>query len=304
MFFCFLLATASALSLMSPLKYFDSFFVNNSPLPFPQWLSDFTGLTEWPGIDPPYIPMDFIDFNRLPEGLDSWIHREATCGAHLTTAEVCSFDCANCVAFDDVYSCPKLSQSFDDGPTPFTPQLTGVLRSKQTFFTIGINIVRFPQVYRETADQGHVMGSHTWSHPFLPSLTNEQIVAQLQWSIWAMNATYGHLPKWFRPPYGGVDERVRGIIRQFGMQCALWNYDTMDWGLEANADRTDEDVVNDVAQYKRFAGGTGLILEHDSVQRTVTVATKIYEELGLDQMTVPQCAGGIEYVRQFDKPRS
>lgn len=301
MYFFFFVAAALAVSLSSPLQYFDSFFVNNSPLPFPKWLADFTGMNDWPGLDPPYIPMDFINFDNLPHGLDSWIHPEAACAPQLTTAEVCSFDCANCVAFDDVYTCPKLSQSFDDGPSPFTPQLTSTLKSKHTFFTIGVNIIRFPQIYRETADLGHVMGSHTWSHPFLPSLSNEQIAAQLQWSIWAMNTTYGHIPKWFRPPYGGVDERVRGIVRQFGMQCALWNYDTLDWLLEVNGDRTDQDVVDDITEFKKMAGRTGLILEHDSVQRTVTVATKIYKEIGPDQMTVPQCVGGSEYLKTFNK---
>ncbi|KAK8439250.1 chitin deacetylase [Candidozyma auris] len=304
-FFVFLASAALASPLVRP--SFHSFqpkvaATNNGPLPVPKWLSDFTGIKEWPGLDPPYIPMDFIKFDDLPPQSDSWKRNLGECPRHINTREVCSFDCGNCAAHDDVYSCPKLSQTFDDGPTHFTPVLTSSLRSKATFFTIGLNVVKFPKIYRDTADKGHIMASHTWSHPFLPSLSNEQIVAQLQWSIWAMNATYGHLPKWFRPPYGGIDNRVRAIVRQFGMQSVLWDYDTRDWSLVADASKHDSEVINGVLQYKRSNGGRGLILEHDSTRRTVDVGVKLQKAMGPDQLTVPQCVGGINYIKSFGKP--
>lgn len=297
--FLFLWAPAAALSFRLSLNLFHPQMAPTpAPLPVPQWLTDFTGITEWPGLDPPYIPMDFILFDSLPAGLEAWKRGLGDCPHHHLGSDVCSFDCANCVASDDVYTCPKLSQTFDDGPTPFTPALTSKLRSKTTFFTIGVNVVRFPQIYKDTANMGHIMGSHTWSHPFLPLLSHEQIVAQIQWSIWAMNATYGHLPKWFRPPYGGIDNRVRAIVRQFGMQLVLWDYDTMDWLLAADENKHERDVINGILLYKRN-NGRGLVLEHDSARRTVDVGVKIHRAIGLDQMTVPQCVGGIDYIKTF-----
>ncbi|KAF3989268.1 hypothetical protein FT663_02815 [Candidozyma haemuli var. vulneris] len=303
LFIPFLFASSLALSFRSSINLFQpKMAVASSPLPVPQWLTDFTGITEWPGLDPPYIPMDFINFNDLPPQSDSWKRTLGDCPHHVTSGAVCSFDCANCVAADDVYTCPRLSQTFDDGPTQFTPALTSQLRSKATFFTIGVNVVRFPQIYRDTADMGHIMGSHTWSHPFLPSLSNEQIVAQIQWSIWAMNATYGHLPKWFRPPYGGIDNRVRAIVRQFGMQSVLWDYDTMDWSLVSDESKHDREVINGILSYKRNNGGRGLVLEHDSAKRTVDVGIKIHRAIGSNQLTVPQCVGGIDYIKTFPRP--
>lgn len=273
--------------------------VSYKPLPFPSWLTQVTGLKEWPGMEPPYVKMDFLDLKFLPKVP---IHKEGHC-LGLDKPDICLFDCHSCVSPDDVSTCPRLSQSFDDGPLPFTPTLVEALKSPSTFFTIGMNVVTYPDIYKSTADKGNIMGCHTWSHAFLPSLTNEQIAAQLQWSIWAMNATYGHLPKWFRPPYGGVDNRVRAISRQFGMQAVLWDYDTFDWRLSTDIWRLDKDVCVGVAKFSHKTGGRGLILEHDSVERTVRVGAQLNLQIPSPQMTVPQCVGGIDYIRTYPRPQ-
>lgn len=269
-------------------------------LPFPSWLSDFTGLTEWPGMDPPYIPLDFIDVNSIPDGIPR--HGNGHCEPVINDHETCSFDCYNCVSADDVYTCPKLSQTFDDGPSLMTLKLLDKLKSKSTFFTLGVNIVLFPDIYRKTLQMGHIMGSHTWSHKFLPSLTNEQIIAQIEWSIWAMNATCGHLPKWFRPPYGGLDNRVRSIVRQFGMQNVVWDFDTFDWKLISEDDKSNQhelEIYEDIERFKKTKGSQGLILEHDVYPRTVEVAIEVHKLIGPDQITVPECVGGIDYIKKF-----
>lgn len=262
--------------------------------PFPEWLTEFTGLTEWPGIDPPYIPMDFIDFSKVP---DYKSYPQGVCGVN--PRESCSFDCDKCVEPDDVYTCSKLSQTFDDGPSPATEKLLESLDHPTTFFNLGINIVNFPDTYKKILDAGHLIGTHTWSHPFMPSLTNEQIVAQLEWSIWAMNATGNHYPKWFRPPYGAIDNRVRAISRMFGLQAVLWDHDTMDWQLIAEDSnlRTEEQVYHDVQLWKR--GKRGLILEHDGSEKTVNVGINVSKLIGDDQLTVAQCVGGIDYIHQY-----
>lgn len=288
-------------------------------LPFPQWLTDFTGLHEWPGLDPPYIPLDFIDFNKI---VPVPLHPQASCSAMtLRSPASCSFDCFNCVEFDDVYTCPKLSQTFDDGPSPYTSKLLDALAESQTqttFFTLGVNIVRFPEIYQSASSAGHIMGSHTWSHKFLPALSNQDIIAQIEWLIWSMNATGFHLPKWFRPPYGGIDNRVRSILRQFGMQAVLWDFDTFDWKMLDHSNmRNEQDVYNDVKKFKQQrkggggsggGGSGGLILEHDAIQRTVDVGIEILKNVvggGKDhQLTVPKCVGGIDYIKSFPKEGS
>ncbi|WEJ96324.1 chitin deacetylase [Yamadazyma tenuis] len=266
--------------------------VGGPTLPFPQWLTDFTGLKEWPGLDPPFIPLDFIDFSKIEPANH---HIQGQCD--MITPTSCSFDCQNCVSFDDVYTCPVLSQTFDDGPTPATTKLLANLKTKTTFFVLGHNVAKYPDTYRQAVAAGHIMGSHTWSHKFLPSLSNEEIIAQIQWSIWAMNATGHHLPKWFRPPYGGLDNRVRSIVRQFGMQNVLWDYDTFDWKLNDNSKSAGQ-VVAEVDQLIK-SRTHGLMLEHDMMVQTVNIGIDINKKLP-SQMTVPQCIGGIDYIKRFN----
>lgn len=261
--------------------------------PFPSWLHEFTGLEEWPGLDPPYIPLDFIDFSKIPNYEP---YPQGKCGVN--PRESCSFDCDKCVEPDDVYTCSKLSQTFDDGPSSATEKLLRSLNHKTTFFNLGINVVNNPIIYKKILEEGHLIGTHTWSHPFLPSLSNEQIIAQIEWSIWAMNATGNHTPKWFRPPYGAIDNRIRAITRQFGLQAVLWDYDSFDWKLLSNDDsRTEENIYSDVKEWKKV--GRGIILEHDGARKTVDVGINVSEIIGDDQMTVAQCIGGIDYIKEY-----
>lgn len=264
--------------------------------PFPQWLSDFTGMSQWPGPDPPYVPLNFIDVESIPKFEP---HQMGVCPSDRSS---CSFDCYKCVAADDVYTCPKLSQTFDDGPTVATSTLIAGLKHKTTFFTLGMNVVKYPEIYHEVLEKGHLVGTHTWSHKFLPSLTNEQIIAQIQWSIWAMNATGNHLPKWFRPPYGGIDNRVRHITRLFGLQAVLWDYDTFDWQL-LNNQRTEDQIYAEAESWLNQPDNEkrGLILEHDAHARTVKVAFELSNNIiGNDQLTVAECVDGVDYIRTFD----
>lgn len=214
--------------------------------------------------------------------------------------EACSFDCDQCVAHDDVHTCPKLSQTFDDGPSPATLRLLDYLHHKATFFTLGINSVNFPDVYHKIQEAGHLIGSHTWSHAYLPSLSNEGIIAQIQWSVWAMNATGHHIPKWFRPPYGGIDNRVRAITRQFGLQAVVWDHDTFDWSLVTNNPlKTEQEIYNDVAVWK-LTDNRGIILEHDASRKTVDIAINVLDMIGSDQLAVSGCVNGRDYIRVFN----
>ncbi|VEU19604.1 DEKNAAC100328 [Brettanomyces naardenensis] len=162
-----------------------------------------------------------------------------------------------------------------------------------------MNVVRYPETYLKAYSKGHLMGTHTWSHKFLPSLTNEQLVAQFEWSIWAMNATAHHIPKWYRPPYGAIDDRVRAVARAFGMQAVLWDHDLVDWGMEASPPiRTKQRILDDARRFKAEGKG-GLSLEHDAYASTVDAAIEVSKIFGADQLTVAQCVDSIDYIRRY-----
>src|SRR6266540_4162629 len=83
---------------------------------------------------------------------------------------------------------------------------------------------------------GHQIGSHTWSHTPLTTQTTEQIIAEVKWTEQAIKQAVNLTPRWFRPPQGDFDDRVRGILTQLGYKVALWVLDTFDW--HSNSDPT------------------------------------------------------------------
>ena len=93
--------------------------------------------------------------------------------------------------------------SFDDGPSPNTPKLMKYLSEKDltaTFFVVGSRAISRPQILQAEYMAGHQLSVHTWSHPSLTTLTNEQIIAELGWTREAIRQIAGVSPNTMRPP--------------------------------------------------------------------------------------------------------
>ncbi|KAI8887547.1 carbohydrate esterase family 4 protein [Backusella circina FSU 941] len=150
---------------------------------------------------------------------------------------------------EDVSFCPNAGDwglNYDDGPyNPSSqdkelnkwaePELYNFLaktkNQKATLFYIGSNVATYPEAAKRALNDGHVLCSHTWSHPQMTTQTNEQVVAELYWTLRAIKEATGITTKCWRPPYGDVDDRVRAIAWQMGMLTYLWDEDTNDWNM-------------------------------------------------------------------------
>lgn len=110
--------------------------------------------------------------------------------------------------------------SLDDGPGMYTPKLLEYLDEKDlhaTFFVVGSRVVQYPDTLRDEYMAGHEISVHTWSHPPLTTLTNEQVVAELGWARLAIQKVHGVTPTTMRLPYGDIDDRIRAIALAMGM---------------------------------------------------------------------------------------
>jgi chitin deacetylase len=167
----------------------------------------------------------------------------------------------------------------DDGPVgdpDASPRLYDFLKEqnqKISHFMIGANIRDNPQVFlRAFQELEDDIGVHTWSHLYMTTLTNEQVVAEIGWTLQIIHdSTGGRVPRYWRPPYGDADNRVRAIaFKVFGLTSVIWNRDTADWGLASNA--TTLEKIQD--QFKVWLEGPrspGLIvLEHEIEGADVT----------------------------------
>ncbi|KAI8879819.1 carbohydrate esterase family 4 protein [Backusella circina FSU 941] len=103
---------------------------------------------------------------------------------------------------------------------------------KADLFYIGSNVYTYPAAARRALNDGYRLCVHTWSHNYMTTLTNKQVVSELYYAQKAIKQATGVTPKCWRPPYGDVDDRVRSIAWQMGMRTVLWNADTNDWNLK------------------------------------------------------------------------
>lgn len=133
--------------------------------------------------------------------------------------------------------------TFDDGPHPdTTPWLLEELEThglRATFFVIGRQVERFPELAQRIADEGHDLANHTYDHPDLRHLGDEAVATQLRVSNEIIAATTGVTPRWFRPPFGATSDRVRAQVDAHGMTEVIWSIDTHDWRSSV----TEADVV-------------------------------------------------------------
>ncbi|KAG0229805.1 chitin deacetylase [Actinomortierella wolfii] len=224
--------------------------------------------------------------------------------------EVCYWTCDECAA-DDIVECPNQSDwglTFDDGPTTATPSLLDFLKEhniQATFFLVGSNVVKHPDMVMREVKDGHHLASHTWSHQALTTLSNEQIVAELRWTEKAIYDATGLRVKYMRPPYGDVDNRVRHVLRKMGYIVVDWTgdtYDSNDWKIPSiSAKSVAQKFGSALKSYSSLStttsGKKGIIsLEHDLTAETVSVAKQVIPiglAAGLNIKTVAGCLGDV-----------
>ncbi|MFF8828696.1 polysaccharide deacetylase family protein [Streptomyces sp. NPDC015131] len=123
--------------------------------------------------------------------------------------------------------------SFDDGPDPrYTPAILSTLRQhgvRAMFFVCGETAAVNPDLLREMADDGHVVGNHSWSHPLIPKLRPSRIRDELGTTSDLIERTLGTPPLWYRAPYGAWNRHSFEIGAELGMEPFAWTVDTLDW---------------------------------------------------------------------------
>jgi peptidoglycan/xylan/chitin deacetylase (PgdA/CDA1 family) len=129
--------------------------------------------------------------------------------------------------------CDKLALTFDDGPHPeHTRRVLQILDRwdiKATFFVVGREAERYPDVVHAIDAAGHEIGSHTHSHPAeLARLPLRNVVDEIQRGNQALAAITGTPPRLFRPPYGVQTFRVLWACRRTGMKPIFWSHDSLD----------------------------------------------------------------------------
>ncbi|WP_067935677.1 polysaccharide deacetylase family protein [Alicyclobacillus kakegawensis] len=126
-----------------------------------------------------------------------------------------------------------LALTFDDGPdgeyTPFIMDTLNHYRIPATFFCMGQQIEKYPDVLRRMASTGHTVGNHSWSHPDLAKLSTDDVRSELLDTDAVIRECLGVSPRFVRPPYGSTNEALDSYIRSLGFEVVLWDIDSRDW---------------------------------------------------------------------------
>src|SRR5437588_2801038 len=129
---------------------------------------------------------------------------------------------------------PYIAMTFDDGPSAtLTPKLLDLLAAhhiKATFFVIGENVAEHPEIVARAAREGHEIGNHSWSHPNLAKMSDDNVRSQLRRTDDAIRGATGNRLTLMRPPYGSITAREKHWIHdEFGYRIILWDVDPYDW---------------------------------------------------------------------------
>jgi peptidoglycan/xylan/chitin deacetylase (PgdA/CDA1 family) len=127
----------------------------------------------------------------------------------------------------------RIALTYDDGPNdPHTLHLLEVLAKhevKATFFMIGRFVRERPEIAREVARAGHMIGNHTFAHPLLTFESGAATRAQLLDCRAALHDAVGEHSRLFRPPFGGRRPATLRIARELGLEPVMWNVTGYDW---------------------------------------------------------------------------
>jgi peptidoglycan/xylan/chitin deacetylase (PgdA/CDA1 family) len=152
--------------------------------------------------------------------------------------------------------------TFDDGPDPvYTPRVLDLLAERgavATFFAVGKRAERHPELVRRIVEEGHALGSHSWSHREPGELSSRELARDYRAGRRAVEAAAWRDTPLFRPPKGLWNARTALVTRTAGMRTWLWTVDTEDYrpGIEAG----------EITERGAAVAGGGVILLHDGIE--------------------------------------
>lgn len=167
-----------------------------------------------------------------------------------------------------VRPCSKglVALTFDDGPAPGTTRrLVRILRERRvpaTFFMVGSRVRSAPGAARRVHRAGFAIGNHTWSHPMLTRLSDAAIRSEVRRTARELRS-HGIRPSpLMRPPYGSIDPRVRGVLRDVGVVPVMWDVDSRDW-RGGSARQIADSILRQLRPDR-----SNIVLQHDGVRNS------------------------------------
>lgn len=201
-------------------------------------------------------------------GLLTWLKYDYNAVKMEDVREACGYVSASATPVE----APKIALTFDDGPsTAWTPALLDGLKErgvKATFFLIGENADKNPEIVKRMAEEGHLIGNHTYHHVELTKVSENEARLELADTSAVIVRITGKEPEYMRPPFGAWQRKLEQEIQ---MLPVLWTIDPLDWTTE-NQDEIVNKVVTETEE-------NDIILLHDCYKSSIEAGLRIVDIL-------------------------
>ncbi len=156
------------------------------------------------------------------------------------------------------------------------PQILEILRERGlhvTFFLSGHWVDHNPDLTQQIVLDGHEIANHSFSHPDLTKLSDDQIVFQLDFTDQVVSDLTGiHTRPFFRPPFGARNRRVLDVAAASGFRSIFWSLDSGDWLPRASAGAVAAKILG-------YAVPGDIVVEHVGSQASADALPVILDEL-------------------------
>ncbi len=194
---------------------------------------------------------------------------------------------------------PKIALTFDDGPNePYTSEILDILKKynvKATFFVLGKNVERYPDTARRIVKEGHVIGNHTYDHPYLLVQSKSHIKYEIEKAEQAIFKATHTRPYLFRPPYGVTNNWIYHTVKGYGYVTVKWSVTGNNGGKEIRNNVIEKDVLSRVTNGAIILLHDGNKLTKGADRRTIVKALPVIieslQQKGYQLVTVPQLLG-------------
>ncbi|WP_335965171.1 polysaccharide deacetylase family protein [Galbibacter sp. PAP.153] len=165
-----------------------------------------------------------------------------------------------------------VSITFDDGPNPdFTPQIISILKkykAKATFFCVGEQVKKHPEILKKIISEGHTIGNHTYSHAKnFGFFSTNKVVDELNRTNTIVKEITGLNMKMYRPVYGVTNPHIKKALKTTKHHPVGWSIRSLDTtGISSNA------VYSRITT--RINKGD-IILLHDTNLKTIEVLERL-----------------------------
>ncbi len=166
-----------------------------------------------------------------------------------------------------------IALTFDDGPsnsnTPLLLEELAKRNVKVTFFLVGTQVEKYPDIAEQAFQQGHQLANHTYSHPYLTKLSASEIKNEISATSLLLSSITGQANFMLRPPYGSLN---RSAKQAANCPLILWSVDPCNGRMNTNEYIMKQNFVS-------AARDGSIVILHDTGRKNISVALYAIDEL-------------------------